>query len=377
MKKIFGVLLLGTALSLTAQEGQNWVTAQVGGAFRSSDNIYDNGFAYGLGAGHWFTNRWGLDLKALRADQELKSGASSAGREYIGLGSLLFNFRPGADNWYPYLAAGLGGSRLHPPILDKDSTRLNYHLGAGLLGHFGKLAVQFDVKAVRSDLPIARNTDLLGLVGLGYTWGGVKKVLPPPPPPPPPPAPEPAPAPAPPPPPPPPPPPAPEPPKPQPPPPPPPPAKIVLDEATLHFANGKALLDAQAISAIQKSAEELKRVPGDYSLTVSGYTSSVGGRAFNQALSKRRADAVAKVLVDSGIASSKITTVGKGPDNPIGDNKTKEGQAKNRRVEIDIKTKANVEIREIKTDLVGVDTGKAEKAAPAKKVVKKKAAPKK
>jgi len=138
-----------------------------------------------------------------------------------------------------------------------------------------------------------------------------------------------------------------------PPPPPPPPAKIVLDEAVLHFANGKAELGPDAKAAIRKVADGLKAYPGDYSLEVSGHTSSVGGKALNKSLSKLRADAVAGVLMDAGIPASRITTVGAGPDKPIAPNTTRDGQAKNRRVEIDVKIfDGKTEVRKTETSLV-------------------------
>jgi len=197
--------------------------------------------------------------------------------------------------------------------------------------------------------------------GVNYRWGApapvvvppppppieeVKPVAPPPPPPPPPPAPEVKPvvvA-----------------------PPPPPPKKIVLDQAVLHFANARNELSAEGVEAIQKVAEELKTYPGEYALVVSGHTSSTGSKAFNKALSKRRADAVAKVLADSDIPATSIQTVGVGPDQPIADNATADGQARNRRVEIEVKVKdATVETRTIQTQTQ--DT-----PAPRKKVIKKK-----
>jgi OOP family OmpA-OmpF porin len=142
-----------------------------------------------------------------------------------------------------------------------------------------------------------------------------------------------------------------------PPPPPPPPApapkpiKIVLDQAVLHFGNGRAELGAPAIQAIRRVAEKLKSFKGDYTVWVTGFTSSSGSAATNRALSKRRADAVAKVLVDSGIPVMSVMTMGAGPDQPIADNKTAEGQARNRRVEIEIKVKgAQVEKDTLTTD---------------------------
>jgi OOP family OmpA-OmpF porin len=359
MKKTLLFLLAGSAMALSAQQGQAWVMGHVGQTMFDSDakilgiKMKDQ-LHYGLGVGHWYTDRWGLDLRALRNDLELDApGAAKAAQTHL-LASGLFNFRPGADNWYPYLAAGIGGTNVENPYSGKGeaTTRFNYHGGVGVMG---KLADNFmldlSAKAVRVELPKSR-TEYLATLGLGYTWGGGRKAAPAPPPPPPPPAPEPKPEPVAPPPPPP-PPPAPEPVVVKPVPPPPPPAKIVLDEAVLHFANGKADLGPDATAAIQKVAEGLKAYHGDYSLEVSGHTSSVGGKALNKALAKRRADAVAKILVDSGIPAAKVTTVGVGPDKPIADNKTKEGQAKNRRVEIDVKVNdGKAEVRKITTDPV-------------------------
>ena len=141
----------------------------------------------------------------------------------------------------------------------------------------------------------------------------------------------------------------------------------MLDEAVLHFANGKAELGPDAKAAIQKVADGLKTYPGDYTLVVSGHTSSVGSMALNKSLSKLRADAVANILVDSGIPASRVTTVGAGPEKPIADNKTKEGQAKNRRVEIDVKVSdGKAEVRKNETGTVDTAATPAPKK-PAKK----------
>jgi outer membrane protein OmpA-like peptidoglycan-associated protein len=69
-------------------------------------------------------------------------------------------------------------------------------------------------------------------------------------------------------------------------------------------------------------------------MVVEGYTDSQGGAAYNQDLSMHRAQAVRDYLVTRGIASDRITAQGFGLTNPIGDNKSAEGRANNRRVEI-------------------------------------------
>jgi OOP family OmpA-OmpF porin len=67
-----------------------------------------------------------------------------------------------------------------------------------------------------------------------------------------------------------------------------------------------------------------------------GHTDSVGSDAYNQKLSLRRSQAVKAYLVSKGIDKTRIYTEGKGEKQPVADNKTKEGRAKNRRVEIEV-----------------------------------------
>jgi outer membrane protein OmpA-like peptidoglycan-associated protein len=118
----------------------------------------------------------------------------------------------------------------------------------------------------------------------------------------------------------------------------------------LHFSVNRSKLSPEGVEAIQKVAEDLKKYPGSYTLVVTGYTSSTGTKAFNQTLSKHRAEAVTKVLEDSGIPAASIESVGKGWDDPIADNKTVEGRAQNRRVEIEVKVKdGSVETQTIQT----------------------------
>ena len=67
-----------------------------------------------------------------------------------------------------------------------------------------------------------------------------------------------------------------------------------------------------------------------------GHTDAIGTDAYNQKLSVKRADAVKAYLVSKGIEKNRVYTEGKGEKQPVADNKTKEGQAKNRRVEIEV-----------------------------------------
>jgi OmpA-OmpF porin, OOP family len=67
-----------------------------------------------------------------------------------------------------------------------------------------------------------------------------------------------------------------------------------------------------------------------------GHTDSVGSDAYNQKLSVRRAEAVKAYLVSKGIEKNRVYTEGKGEKQPVASNKTNEGRAKNRRVEIEV-----------------------------------------
>lgn len=72
------------------------------------------------------------------------------------------------------------------------------------------------------------------------------------------------------------------------------------------------------------------------SIKVVGHTDSVGSDTYNQGLSERRASSVAQYLLSQGVAPAKVTSEGKGESQPVADNDTDEGRAKNRRVELHI-----------------------------------------
>ncbi len=75
----------------------------------------------------------------------------------------------------------------------------------------------------------------------------------------------------------------------------------------------------------------------DKKVDLEGHTDSIGTEQYNQGLSERRAAAVKDYLTKQGIDASRITTRGFGETKPIADNKTAEGRAKNRRVEIKVR----------------------------------------
>ena len=74
----------------------------------------------------------------------------------------------------------------------------------------------------------------------------------------------------------------------------------------------------------------------DKRANLAGYTDNVGTEAYNQALSERRVNSVKSYVVGKGVDSGRVSGQGFGESKPIADNKTAEGRAKNRRVEIKV-----------------------------------------
>lgn len=104
--------------------------------------------------------------------------------------------------------------------------------------------------------------------------------------------------------------------------------------ADVLFAKDSAALAPKGQATIAKAAAEIKASGGGKALTVTGHADSDAADAYNLTLSKKRADAVAAALTKALGDGYTITSVGKGETQPIADNKTDEGKAKNRRVTI-------------------------------------------
>jgi len=178
-------------------------------------------------------------------------------------------------------------------------------------------------------IPIGAVTGAVICGGLAYLMTEDLKPKPAPPPPPPPPAPKPKPK-----------------PKPAPPPPPPPPAPkpkpkpapkvertIILDDVLFDFDKSNIKPEAGAI--LDRLVAFMKENK-DKRAALSGHTDSIGTEAYNQKLSQRRVNSVRDYVVKKGIQSSRVSGQGFGESKPIADNKTKQGRAKNRRVEIKV-----------------------------------------
>jgi outer membrane protein OmpA-like peptidoglycan-associated protein len=107
--------------------------------------------------------------------------------------------------------------------------------------------------------------------------------------------------------------------------------KLVLEG--VNFETNSARLTSSSSEALDRVAKSLKDWP-DVKVEIGGYTDSVGSEDHNLSLSKARAESVRDYLVKRGVGSSRLVAKGYGESNPIADNGTAEGRAKNRRVEL-------------------------------------------
>ena len=105
--------------------------------------------------------------------------------------------------------------------------------------------------------------------------------------------------------------------------------------ADAFFDFDKAVLKPAGKASLDDLASKLKDINLEVIIAV-GHTDSVGTDEYNQKLSVRRAEAVKAYLQSKGVESNRVYTEGKGEKQPVADNKTAAGRAKNRRVEIEV-----------------------------------------
>ncbi|WP_026878937.1 OmpA family protein [Ignatzschineria larvae DSM 13226] len=123
---------------------------------------------------------------------------------------------------------------------------------------------------------------------------------------------------------------------------------VVIQDLTFSadtfFDFDKATLRPQGRELLNKVAAELvKNENGVKSISLTGFTDSVGSAAYNQKLSLRRADSVRDYLIERGVSPSLITAQGDGISYTF-DNATAEGRAKNRRVDVKIEAVRKVNV---------------------------------
>ena len=105
--------------------------------------------------------------------------------------------------------------------------------------------------------------------------------------------------------------------------------------ADAFFDFDKAVLKPAGKSKLDELVANLNGLNLEVIIAV-GHTDSVGSVAYNQKLSVRRAESVKAYLVSKGVEANRVYTEGKGKSQPVADNKTAAGRAKNRRVEIEV-----------------------------------------
>ncbi len=112
-------------------------------------------------------------------------------------------------------------------------------------------------------------------------------------------------------------------------------ASKVTYAADAFFDFDKSVLKPEGKAKLDDLVSKVKGINLEVIIAV-GHTDSIGTDAYNQKLSVRRAEAVKAYLVSKGIEKNRVYTEGKGKKQPIASNATKEGRAKNRRVEIEV-----------------------------------------
>ncbi len=105
--------------------------------------------------------------------------------------------------------------------------------------------------------------------------------------------------------------------------------------ADAFFDFDKSVLKSEGKAKLDDVVSKLGSINLEVIIAV-GHTDSVGTDAYNQALSVRRSEAVKAYLIGKGVDKNRVYTEGKGEKQPVADNKTGDGRAKNRRVEIEV-----------------------------------------
>lgn len=111
-------------------------------------------------------------------------------------------------------------------------------------------------------------------------------------------------------------------------------ADVTINTTADHFDFDSAKLKPAMKEELRNVATKVKASKGKEYLQVIGHTDSIGPEAYNQKLSERRARSAADYLAEQGIDRDRISISGRGESEPVATNKTREGRAQNRRVEI-------------------------------------------
>ncbi len=111
---------------------------------------------------------------------------------------------------------------------------------------------------------------------------------------------------------------------------------LLLSTGEIRFATNSADIDASSHNLLSDLIEAANKCPESY-IEIGGHTDSSGSDDYNLRLSQARAISVMSYLIDNGIDATRLSAVGYGENNPIADNDSEEGMAKNRRIEFNVK----------------------------------------
>jgi len=113
------------------------------------------------------------------------------------------------------------------------------------------------------------------------------------------------------------------------------------EKQVITFDTNKSTLTPQGKSTLDKIASDLSSQRTGYMVELQGFTDSQGSEQYNIGLSQHRVESVERYLVSKNLPLFRISVVGLGEDNPVADNKTKDGRAQNRRVEVRVLKSTN------------------------------------
>lgn len=331
------IVLAGTALQAQAADDRLYVAPSVNYTFSDSDRRADDGWGGGLALGKPITEHLNMELALTGSSLDYKSG--SGNYELWGLGVDALYLLNRNANFTPYGVLGIGA--LYTDIPGKHDTGLMGNIGLGIMQRLtDNMSLRADARyRMDGNATNAFNANHFGdaivSVGLNIALGQKAQPAPKPEPVA---QPEPAPAPV-------------------------PAAEPVAQPAPLapeykteqaaqldkaqsgdtvvilegvNFEFDSAHLRPDALPILDEAVTVLDRRK-DISVDVVGHTDSTGTTQYNQGLSERRAKAVYDYFVSKGIAADRLSSRGYGETKPAYSNATREGRAKNRRVELVVK----------------------------------------
>jgi OOP family OmpA-OmpF porin len=340
MKKITSLVVILLFMLVVAtgytqvKAGSVNITPTIGGYMFEGNEDMDNSLSLGLRAGYFFTKYIGVEGFVHYVPTEINGTPAKEKMSFLGYGiEGIFNILPNGK-FVPFLAAGVGGihySTTYDRTTEDKRNKIALDYGAGLKYFLSEnVALRGDVRHV---IPFSdTHSNLLYTLGVTFAFGGAKKAVAPPP--------------------------AVQEVKPQ------AAAPVVVEEikpqaaapvvvqevkpqprvakeivekgrTTLNvlFDFDKSSIKKNAFSDINDLVAVMKQYT-DLNVTIEGHTDSKGSAAYNKKLSQRRADAIKKYMVEKGgIDAKRLNAKGFGLEKPVASNSTKEGRAKNRRVE--------------------------------------------